>query len=347
MAEQEHLLVLSTHQVLSDGWSFGVLANELAALYDAFSSGAESPLAPLPIQFADFAIWQRRWQSHPDMMAQLAYWREQLRGPLPAIKLAERRPPRRTVDALRTARREWALPAGLWQAAKRFSQREGGTLFMVLVAALKTLLHRYLAQDDLRVATLVANRNRPGTEGLIGPLANTVILRTSLAGDPNPLEVMRRVRATTLAAYAHQDLPFEEFVETVQHERSRSSVPLSEVMITLHNASLRPIMTGHTLTLEEANPGMPVPLVTITSADVIFMLHENAHGLAGHCVYKPHLFGTGTIDRLLRDFEGVLEQMMAQPERPISTIRISRNPNRRSREELLCLSSSSSGRRKP
>jgi non-ribosomal peptide synthetase component F len=158
---------------------------------------------------------------------------------------------------------------------------------------------------------------------------------------------MRRVRATTLAAYAHQDLPFEEFVETVQHERSRSSVPLSEVMITLHNASLRPIMTGHTLTLEEANPGMPVPLVTITSADVIFMLHENAHGLAGHCVYKPHLFGTGTIDRLLRDFEGVLEQMMAQPERPISTIRISRNPNRRSREELLCLSSSSSGRRKP
>jgi acyl-CoA synthetase (AMP-forming)/AMP-acid ligase II len=347
MAEQEHLLVLSTHQVLSDGWSFGVLANELAALYDAFSSGAESPLAPLPIQFADFALWQRRWQSHPDVMAQLAYWREQLRGPLPAIKLAERRPPRRTVDTLRTARREWALPAGLWQAAKRFSQREGGTLFMVLVAALKTLLHRYLAQDDLRVATLVANRNRPGTEGLIGPLANTVILRTSLAGDPNPLEVMRRVRATTLAAYAHQDLPFEEFVETVQHERSRSSVPLSEVMITLHNASLRPIMTGHTLTLEEANPGMPVPLVTITSADVIFMLHENAHGLAGHCVYKPHLFGTGTIDRLLRDFEGVLEQMMAQPERPISTIRISRNPNRRSREELLCLSSSSSGRRKP
>src|SRR5439155_26730142 len=140
------------------------------------------------------------------MIEQLAYWREQLRDPLPAIKLAKRRPPRRAIDTLRTARREWMLPAGLSQAAKRFSQREGGTLFMALVAALKTLLHRYLAPDDLRVATLVANRNRPGTEGLIGPLANTVILRTSLAGDPNPLEVMRRVRATTLAAYAHQDL---------------------------------------------------------------------------------------------------------------------------------------------
>jgi Condensation domain len=327
LAEQDYLLILSAHQVVSDGWSFGVLANELAALYDAFSSGVESPLAPLSIQFADFSFWQRRWQSQPDMIAQLAYWREQLRDPLPAIKLAKRRPPRRTIDAFWTARREWALPTGLSEAAKRFSQREGGTLFMVLVAALKTLLHRYLAQDDLRVATLVANRNRPGTEGLIGPLANTVILRTSLTGDPNPLEVMRRVRATTLAAYAHQDLPFEDLVESLERERSRSHLPLSEVMITLHNASLRPIISSRTLTFEEANPGMPVPLVTITSADVIFMLHETAQGLRGQCVYKPHLFGTRTIDRLLRDFEGVLEQMMAQPERPISTIRISRNPS--------------------
>jgi len=348
LAAQEQLLVFSTHQVLSDGWSSGVLANELAAYYDALSSGAESSLPPLPIQFADFAVWQRRWQSHPDMMAQLAYWREQLRDPLPEIKLAKRRPPTPTIDALRTARREWALPAGSAQAAKRFSQREGGTLFMALVAALKTLLHRYLGQDDLRVATLVANRNRPGTEGLIGPLANTVVLRTSLAGDPNPLEVMRRVRATTLAAYANQDIPFEELVENLERERSGSSVPLSEVMLTLHNASLRPIIDcSHTLSLEEANPGMPVPLVTITPADVIFMLHETAHGLAGHCVYKPHLFSTATIDRLLRDFEGVLEQMVAQPERPISTIRISRNPNRRCRKDLLCVSSSPSGRRKP
>jgi acyl-CoA synthetase (AMP-forming)/AMP-acid ligase II len=326
LAEQEYLLILSTHQIVSDGWSFGVLANELAALYDAFSSGTKSPLTPLSIQFADFAFWQRRWQSHPDMIAQLAYWREQLRDPLPAIKLVKRRPPRQAIDVFRTERREWMLPAGLSQAAKRFSQREGGTLFMVLVAALKTLLHRYLAQDDVRVATLVANRNRPETEGLVGPLANTVVLRTSLAGDPNSLEVMRRVRATTLAAYAHQDLPFEDLVENLGRERSASSLPLSDVMITLHNASLRPIIGRHTLTFEEANPGMPAPLVTITPADVIFMLHETPQGLRGQCVYKPHLFGTRIIGRLLRDFEGVLEQMVAQPERPISTIRISRKP---------------------
>ena len=325
LAEQEQLLVFSMHQVLSDGWSLGVLANELAALYDAFSSGAESPLAPLSIQFADFAFWQRRWHSHPEMVAQLAYWREQLRDPLPMITLAKRRPRTRTIDAFRTVRREWALPAGLWEAAKRFSQRGGGTLFMALVAALKTLLHRYLAQDDLRVATHVANRNRPGTEALIGPLANTMILRTSLAGDPNPLEVMRRVRATMLAAYAHQDLPFEELVKALERQRSRSPVPLAQVMITLHNASFRSI-NRPIFTFEEANPGMPVPLVTITPADIIFMFHESAHGLAGHCVYKPHLFGTSAIGRLLRDFEGVLEQMAAQPERPISTIRILRTP---------------------
>ena len=347
LADEEHLLVFSTHQVLSDGWSDGVLANELAVLYDAFSSGTASPLAPLPIQFADFATWQRSWQSHPDMIAQLAYWREQLRNPLPAIKLAKERRPIRTIDALRTARREWTLPAALSHAAQRFSQRGGATLFMALVAALKVVLHRYLAQDDLRVATLVANRNRPGTQGLIGPLANTVILRTSLAGDPNPLEVMRRVRATTLAAYVNQDLPFEEVVENLERERCDSPLPLSDVMITLHNASLRPIIGDHALTLEEANPGMPMPFVTITPADVIFMLHESAHGLAGHCVYKPHLFSVRTIDRLLRDFEGVLEQMMAHPERPISTIRISRNPSRRSRKDLLCACSSPSGRRNP
>jgi non-ribosomal peptide synthetase component F len=225
------------------------------------------------------------------------------------------------IGGFRTARREWALPAGLSQAAKLFSQREGGTLFMALVAALKTLLHCYLGEDDLQVATLVANRNRPGTEGLIGPLANTVILRTSLGGDPSPREVMRRVRATTLAAYAHQDLPFEELVDTLERERHPNPVALSPIMITLQNASLRPIMScGHKLTLEEANPGMPVPLVTITPLDVILMLHESTHGLVGSCVYKPHLFGARTIGRLLRNFEQVLEYMVTQPERPISTI---------------------------
>jgi len=325
MGEREHLLLVTIHQVIGDGWSLGVLVNEIAALYDAFSAGEASPLPPLSIQYADFAHWQRNWHSHPDMVAQLAYWRKQLRDPLPALGLATARS-LRTVDGLRTARRVLALPAKLSEAAKRFSHREGGTLFMALVAAFKTLLHRYLGQDDVRVATLVANRNRPGTEGLIGPLVNTTILRTNFGGDPSPQEVLRRVRVTTLAAYARQDLPFEELVQTLERERALEPVALSPVMILLQNATLRPVASSEqTLTFEEADPTMLLPLVTTTTFDVVLMLHERAHGLVGSCVYKPHLFSPSTIDRLLRDFRVVLEHMVMQPERPISTIRVSRN----------------------
>ena len=325
LAEREHLLLITTHQTIGDGWSFGVLIDELAALYDAFSSGAASPLAPSSIQYADFAHWQRRWQSHPDVVAQLQYWREQLRDPLPEIQLATARPTQIS-DSFRTARRQWALPQRLAEAAKRFSHEEGGTLFMALVAALKTLLHRYLGQDDLLVATNVANRNRPGTEGLIGPLANTVILRTNIGGDPSPREVMRRVRATTLAAFAHQDIPFEDLAEILQRERGLDPAGLAPVMFLLHNASLRPTASsGHMLAFEEADPSALLPLLTTTTLDVTLMLRETPQGLVGTCVYKPYLFEPTTIDRLLGDFQAVLEQMLTQPEKPISAIRVSLN----------------------
>jgi acyl-CoA synthetase (AMP-forming)/AMP-acid ligase II len=325
MGEQEYVLLISMHQVICDGWSLGVLIEELATLYDAFAAGRASPPAPLPIQYADFAYWQRRWRSYPDIVAQLAYWREQLRDPLPVMQLA-RSKPRRIIDDLRTARREVALPAKLAEAAKRFSQREGVTLFMTLIAAFKTLLHRYTGADDLRVATHVANRNRPRTEGLIAPLVNTVILRTRLGGDLSPREVVGRVRATTLAAFANQDLPFEEVVATLERERALEPAALAQVMMWLQNSTLRPIVgSGHGLTFEEAVPSMLLPLATITTFDVVLMLRESAQGLVGTCVYKPHLFGARAVDRLLRDFQEVLEQMVRQPERPISTIRISLN----------------------
>jgi len=235
---------------------------------------------------------------------------------------------RRTIDEFRTERRGWMLPSSLAEAAKRFSHQEGGTLYMALVAALKTLLHRYLGQDDVRVATNVANRNRPGTETLIGPLVNTVILRTNLGGDPNSREVLRRVRSTALAAFAHQDLPFEELVQTLASDNR--SAPLANVMILLQNAALRQTANSeHKLRFEEANPNMLVPLVTITSFDVIFMLRETSRGLAGTCAYKPHLFQARTVDRLLRDFQEVLERMTTQPEQPISSIRISRKQSNR------------------
>jgi non-ribosomal peptide synthetase component F len=220
-------------------------------------------------------------------------------------------------------RRGWTLPAGLADAARRFSHQERGTLFMALVAALKTLLHRYLGEDDLRVATNVANRNRPGTEALIGPLVNTVILRTHLGGDPNSQEVLRRVRATTLAAFDRQDLPFEELAETLERERAIRPESLAKIMILLQNATLRsPARFEGTLACEEANPNMILPLVTTTTFDVILAMVEGSLGLVGTCIYKPHLFSAKEIDRLLQDFESVIEQMVAQPERAISAIRV-------------------------
>jgi hypothetical protein len=324
LAEQEHLLLMTMHQTVVDGWSLGVFVEELAALYQAFTAGKASPLAPLSIQYSDFADWQRNWPSHPDMVAQLAYWREQLRPPLPVMKLVTTRS-RRTIDSVRTARREVILPADLAEAARRFSHGEGGTLFMALVAAFKALLHRYLGQDDLRVATNVANRNRSGTEGLIGRLTNTVILRTDLRGDPNARELLRRVRATTLAAFVHQDFPFGELAEALASEGSAEPAALAQAMITLQSATLRPrTSTAHGLAFEEANPDMLMPLVTITSYDIILMLREGPHGLTGICVYKPALFGARTIDSLLRDFQKVLGQMVTQPDRPLSAIRVSR-----------------------
>ena len=325
LAAREHMLLISMHQTICDGWSLGVLVQELSALYDAFSTRAESPLTPLAIQYADFARWQRRWRSQLELVAQLAYWQEQFRDPLAPMQLASAGPGRR-IDDLCTARRRWALPASLAEAATRFAHQEGGTLFMVLVVALKALLHRYVRQDDVRVATNVANRNRPGTAGLIGPLVNTVILRTNLAGDPTARQLFRRVREITLAAFAHQDFPIEVIAQILERERGLNPAALANVMILFQNAALRPTGgSGRELAFEEADPSMMLPLVTTTSFDVILMLHDGARGLRGTCVYKPHSFDAKAIDRLLRDFKRVLERIVTQPERPISTIRVSWN----------------------
>jgi acyl-CoA synthetase (AMP-forming)/AMP-acid ligase II len=331
LAERQHLLLVSMHQTICDGWSLGVLGEELVTLYDAFLGGRDSPLAPLTIQYADFAAWQRDWRSHPDLVAQLAYWREQLRPPFPVMRLAPAHA-RRTIDDLRTARREVALPAELSEAAKRFSQQEGGTLFMTLLTAFDALLHRYTGADDLRVASTVANRNHPETERLIGGLANSVILRTSLGGDPTARELFRRVRATCLGAFANHDLPFEEVVHVLENERALDPAALASVMFWLHTPSLRPMANqGRSLAFKEATPSMLLPLVTMTTFDVILMLYESVQGLVGTCVYKPHLFRANTIDRLLRDFQQVIEHIVMQPEGKISAIPLSATERPRSK----------------
>src|SRR5262249_10224767 len=177
----------------------------------------------------------------------------------------------------------------------------------------------------LRLATLVANRNRPGADRLIGPLANTVILRTDLSGDPSLREVMRRVRSTTIAAFAHQDFPFEVLADTLARERDLNFGVLAPVLIALHNSSLWPRKPSqHALTFEEVNRNiLGAPLVAPNTFDISLMLRETQHGVTGSCIYKPHLLDASAIDRLLRDFEDVLQYMVTQPNRPISAIQIS------------------------
>jgi hypothetical protein len=313
------------HQMIQDGWSLGIFMDELTKLYDAFAAGTPSPLQPLPIQYADFAHWQRRWQSDPEIVAQLDYWRDRLSNPLPVMRLATANARPTTFD-LRTARRRVALPLKISEAAKRFSQREGVTLFMTLLTAFKILLHRYSYEDDVRVATHIANRNRPGTSGLIGPFVNTAVLRTDLGGDPSGREVLGRVRATTVAAFANQDIPFEEVVETFERERGLDPAALAQLMMWLQNTTLRPIVKfGYGLTWEEIDPGMLLPLVTVTTFDVMLMLRESTGGLVGTCVYNPQLFGVRAIDRLLRNFQKVLDHVVKHPERPLSAIPVSLN----------------------
>jgi acyl carrier protein len=318
---QEHLLLVTLHHSIGDGWSLGVLAHELAVLYDAFSAGEPSPLPELRIQYADFAHWQRQWRDNVVMAAQLAYWLEQLRDPPLALELPMDHP-RGTALSFRTARQTLVLPGKLSGALRGLSHRDGSTLFMTLVAAFKMLLYGYTGQEDLRVATFIANRNRRETEEVIGLFVNMVILRTDLRGDPTCQEVLQRVRTTTLAAYSHQDLPFEDLVQTLERERGLKRSSFCQVMFILQNAMYRPLQSSaRTLRFMETDLSLLMPPLAGTTFDVVLFLHERPQGLIVSATYKQNLFEATTIARMLRDFQHVLECLVGQPEQPLSTFR--------------------------
>jgi hypothetical protein len=320
LGEHEHLLFVTMHHIISDGWSLGVLTQELAVLYDAFAAGDPSPLPALPIQYGDFAQWQRQWQHSEARQAQLAYWQQQLRDPLPVLALPARRSKAEALS-FHTARQSLAIPEALSEALTQLSRREGSTLFMTLLAAFKVLLHSYTGQKDLRVGTLVANRNRQETEGLIGLFINTVILRTDLSGNPTFREVLQRVRATTLAAYAHQDLPYEELVQTLAHAHAGERTALCQAMFILQNAMQRPLhLPAQTLRFLEADRYSVGPDATATIFDIILMVRARPQGLAGACIYKAALFDPGTINQMLEDFQLLLTRIIAQPEQALSTL---------------------------
>ena len=238
LAAAEHVLLLSMHHIVFDGWSHGVFWRELSVLYEAYSTGKPAPLPELSIQYADFAHWQQQWLQGDRLATHLAYWRQQLANVSP-LQLATDWP-RPALQTFRGARHPLAISAALLQALHDLSRRHGVTLFMTLLAAFQLLLHRYTDQDDIVVGSLIANRNRVETEGLIGFFVNTLVLRTDLSGNPSFRELLDRVREVALGAYSHQDLPFEKLLEALQPPRDLSRTPLFQVLFVLQNTPRQP-----------------------------------------------------------------------------------------------------------
>jgi len=313
LAAQEHWLLLVLHHIVADGWSMGVLVRELVALYPAYATGQPAALPALPIQYADFAIWQRSWLQGAVLDGQLAYWRRSLSGELPLLDLPldRSRPPVQTFQGASQSR---ALTLTLTSELTALSQRAGATLFMTLLAAFDVLLARYTGQNDLMVGVPIANRQRAEIEPLIGFFVNTLVLRGDLSGDPSFDELLARVRTVTLDAYAHQDLPFERLVDELQLVRDTSHSALVQVMFSLQNTPIAALeLPGLTL--------QPVDLANDSAKfDLSLGLAEGPDGLVAALTYATGLFDATTITRLLGHYHALLEGIVAAPSRPISML---------------------------
>nr|QEO74045.1 condensation domain-containing protein [uncultured bacterium] len=319
LSAEEHVASLTMHHIISDGWSIGALVKEVRALYEAYSTDKESPLAELPIQYADYAVWQREWLQGAVLDEQLSYWRRQLRDAPAVLELPTDRP-RPRVQSYRGAHEMFEVSAGLTNELKALCRREGVTLFMTLLAAWKVLLHRYTGQDRIPVGSPVANRGRAETHELIACFINTVVLHTDLSGNPDFHELMRRVREVTLEAYAHQDLPFEVLVEALAPERKANYTPLFQVWFVFQNAPLQPLeLPGLTL--------KPLPAESRTAQfDVALSLQESEQGIEGHLDYNTDLFNADSIVEMQKRFILILEAMIANPGMQLLDIPLGEEP---------------------
>ena len=312
--EQEHVLLLTMHHIISDGWSMGVMIRELATLYTSYFHGEPSPLPELGIQYADFAVWQRQWLSGTVLEEQLEYWRQQLDGDLPVLALATDKihsGPQHHQGAVQAV----TLDGKLSEQLLELSVREGVTMFMVLLAGWQLLLSRYSGQEDICVGTPIANRNRAETEDLIGFFVNTLVLRTDLSGDPSVRELLARVREVCLGAYAHQDMPFEKLVEALQPERDLRRTPLFQTMFILQNASTAAVLELPGLQLQSVGSGGEM-----AEFDLTLSLSESVRGVQGELSYRTELFEAQTMARLARHYEVLLRSLVGNPEQRLSEL---------------------------
>ncbi|MEQ1850674.1 MAG: amino acid adenylation domain-containing protein [Chthoniobacteraceae bacterium] len=318
----DHLLFLNMHHVVSDGWSLGVLVRELGQLYTAFSEGKESPLPELPIQYADFAVWQRDWLRGEVLQAQIDYWKKRLDGAPARLELPADHP-RPATPSYRGAVESAVFPPATLAALKSLAQQNGVSLFMVLLAAFDTFLHRYTGETDIVIGSPVAGRNRRETEGLIGFFVNTVVLRSDLSGDPTFEELLRHVKGVSIEAFAHQDLPFEKLVEELNPERHPGCNPLCQILFALQNAPIETTRLGSLgLHLKEVGSGT-------SKFDLAVSMTETPAGLEASVEYSTDLFERGTIMRLLDHFRTLLEGVAAQPGARISALPLLATDERR------------------
>jgi amino acid adenylation domain-containing protein len=302
--EQEHILLLSMHHIVSDGWSLAILFRELSALYEAYVNGKPSPLPELPIQYADYAVWQRNRLQGDLLETQLAYWRKQLDGVSP-LNLATDRP-RPPVQTFHGARQSLVLSQDLTQALKQLSRKNGASLFMTLLAALQILLHRLTGQDDITVGSPIAGRNRADIESLIGFFLNTLVLRSNLSGDPTFVQLLDQVRGACLDAYAHQDVPFEKLLEELRPARDLSRTPLFQVFLNMVNVPERLRPAGLRL---EALSHAEVE----SKFDLTVYVRERSGALQLNWVYNADLFDRERIGEMLKQYEKLLMEISAQP----------------------------------
>jgi amino acid adenylation domain-containing protein len=317
LAPHDHVLLLTMHHIVSDGWSMGVLLQELSHLYDAYRQGKPACLPGLSIQYADFAAWQRHWLQGNELNQQLAYWKERL-GDGPAVLELPTDRPRPAQQTFHGAVQSVELSAELASGLRQVSRREGATLFMTVLAAFQTWLHRYTGQTDISVGCPIANRTQLELEGLIGFFVNTLVMRGDLSGDPTFKELLGRVRETTLGAYAHQDVPFEKLVEVLAPERSRSHAPLFQVALVLQNAPLSwPARQGEADGLR-VSPWM-VDNGTSKYDLTLFLWEENSQML-GAIEYNRDLFDASTIQRMWGVFTTLLSGIVSDASQRLSQV---------------------------
>ncbi len=312
-ASDQHILLITMHHIISDGWSMEVLFRELEGLYTSFCSTQQRSMPDLPVQYADYAVWQHAWLEGETIENHLNYWKEVLRGAPPVLELPMDHP-RPASQRYHGGRHSAAMPLTLSEGLKNLSLQEGVSLFMTLSAAFQVLLHRYTGCEDIVVGSPVAGRNHAEIENLIGFFVNTVALRTDFAGDPTFKELLRRVREVALGAFEHQDLPFEKLVEALNPERQESHHPLIQVMFALQRTRAPSVAASRwTIMPERAATGY-------AKFDLTLFINVNREGIVATVEYSSDLFDRTTMERMLGHFQTLLEGIVSSPERRVSAL---------------------------